>query len=302
MKAGRRRGSNRSMVVWLVTMYLVLWVMVVPSAAVMQSVINISNNGTVYWGHGNDGALGILRVTTLGLGASTGALSSSTTLNQDGTLTASGTVSPLFAIGSVKRTSIFNCTLPGLFDPAANGGNGSWTLGAVVISGFGDSDLGPIINAGPGIPGAQTGINQYGFGTSTPTTSLAKGSATPADGFTLTNGQCVIYVLDSTAVGTPGSTLSGAGASAGFMDNGIAGTVQAVTGKADSISITLPTTTSTTTTTTTTTSTTSTTTTTTSTTEPPPTIPTTGEWGMMIFAAALLGFMAWMIQARRSAR
>jgi uncharacterized repeat protein (TIGR01451 family) len=33
---------------------------------------------------------------------------------------------------------------------------------------------------------------------------------------------------------------------------------------------------------------------------PPPTIPTTGEWGMMLFAAALLGFMAWMIQARRN--
>jgi uncharacterized repeat protein (TIGR01451 family) len=37
-----------------------------------------------------------------------------------------------------------------------------------------------------------------------------------------------------------------------------------------------------------------------STTLPPPTIPTTGEWGMMLFAAALLGFMAWMIQARRN--
>jgi hypothetical protein len=63
----------------------------------------------------------------------------------------------------------------------------------------------------------------------------------------------------------------------------------------------VPGTTTTTSTTTTTTSTTSTTSTTTATTtEPPPTIPTTGEWGMMIFAAALLGFMAWMIQARRS--
>ena len=46
--------------------------------------------------------------------------------------------------------------------------------------------------------------------------------------------------------------------------------------------------------------TTTTTTTTIPTTLPPPTIPTTGEWGMMIFGAALLGFMAWMIQARRS--
>lgn len=48
--------------------------------------------------------------------------------------------------------------------------------------------------------------------------------------------------------------------------------------------------------------TTTTTTTTIPTTLPPPTIPTTGEWGMMIFGAALLGFMAWMIQARRSIR
>ena len=62
--------------------------------------------------------------------------------------------------------------------------------------------------------------------------------------------------------------------------------------------------TTTTTTTTTTTSTTTTTTTTLppTTTIPPPTIPTTGEWGMMIFGAALLGFMAWMIQAKRSIR
>ncbi len=49
-----------------------------------------------------------------------------------------------------------------------------------------------------------------------------------------------------------------------------------------------------------TTTTTTTTTTTIPTTLPPPTIPTTGEWGMMIFGAALLGFMAWMTQAKRS--
>ena len=279
----RYRGAIRWFLQGCLIASLLLTVMALPGMAAMQSNIQISDNGTVYWAQSNDISLGKVRVTTVGLGASTGALVTNANLAQNGTLTASSTVNPLFGIGSVRRTGIFACTLPGIFNASANSGNGSWNVGGAVINGFSDvPNLTDISNNLGGIPSAQTGVSQFGFNSATPTTTVGKGAPTPADGFTLNSGDCVVYVLNSSALLTPGTTLTGAGASAGFMDNFITGTVQFVTGKTDTVAKFLPTTTTTTTT------------------LPPPTIPTTGEWGMMIFGASLLGFMAWMIQARRS--
>lgn len=286
--------TERKNVGWLGAVGLVISIgvlsaSVIPSVADMQSSVNISANGTVYWVQASDGNGGNLRVTTAALGASTGGLSVNAASTQNGTVTASGTVNPLFLpLTSVKRTDILSgCTFPVAFTAT---GAGSLTVGGVTINGFSGAPvpggttfvtINTATNGGvsPGIAAAQQGTNQYGFGTSSPTTSIAKLAAAPVDGFTLAGaGQCVVYVANSSSLLTPGTTVSGGGAGGGFKLDGL-NTVQAASAKQDTTSISLTVTTTIPTTI--------------------PRVPTVGNWGMMVLGLAFLGAMTWMLKARR---
>ena len=266
------------------------WVIVPMSEAGFQSNFFMSDNGTGYFAFKDDGAVGDpAHVNTVGVGASTSGVSGSTTSVNSDPLQADVSITPLFAATSVKHTGTVSCTLPGTFDAAANGGAGKWTLGAVVIDGFADADLAFTLSAGGGgLPAATAvGGSRYRFNGAGLTTSLAKGAGFAADGFSMTSGQCVVMVLNSSSLLTPGTTLFGAGAVSGFLGNSSAactgGTGDfacATAAKQDNDSVSLAATTTTTTTTT--------------------VIPTVGNWGMMILGLAFLGAITWMLKARRS--
>ena len=262
------------------------WVLVPMSEAGFQSNFFMSDNGTGYFAFKDDGAVGDpARVNAVGVGAATSGVSGVTTSVNSDPLQAAVAITPLFAATSVKHTGTVACTLPGTFDGAANGGAGKWTLGAVVIDGFADSDLAFTLSAGGGgLPAATVDGARFRFGAGL-TTSLAKGAGFAADGFNMGSGQCVVMVLNSSSLLTPGTTLSGAGAVSGFLGNssaactgGTGNFACATAAKQDNDSVALAATTTTTTT----------------------VIPTVGNWGMMILGLAFLGAITWMLKARRS--
>jgi len=132
-----------------VPIFLVGWAVVPMSEAGFQSNFNISNNGTGYFAFQDDGAVGDpARVTGIGLGASTGGVSGTTQSTQGNPLTADISISPLFNPTLVRSSGVVNgCNLPGAFDPAANGGTGSWNVGPLTVSLSGNLNLPHLFSA-----------------------------------------------------------------------------------------------------------------------------------------------------------